>query len=72
MPCPSHAPTIPFFSRPWHSTSVERLPVGYLTAFGFFWLPRGVPRRLLSKAYQSQMQVASVKPNNVRHGRGKE
>jgi len=28
--------------------------------------------KLLSDAYQSQMQVASVKPNTVYHGRGKE
>jgi len=28
--------------------------------------------RLLSHAYQFQMQVASVKPNTVFHGRGKE
>jgi hypothetical protein len=46
--------------------------MGYHPASGFFRLPRGVPRRLLSEAYPSQMQVASVKPNNVRHGRGKE
>ena len=72
VPCPCHAPTITFFSRPRHSTSVERWPVGYLPAFGFFRLPGGVPRRLLSEAYQSQMQEASVKPNNVCHGRGKE
>jgi len=26
----------------------------------------------LSDAYQSQMQVASVKPNTIYHGRGKE
>ena len=72
MPCPCHAPTMSFFSRPRHSTSVERRPVGYLPAFGFFRLPRGVPRRSLSHAYQSQMQVASVKPNTVCHGRGTE
>jgi len=30
--------------------------VGYLPAFGFFRLPRGVPRRLLSEAYQSSSQ----------------
>ena len=47
---------MPFFSRLRHSTSVERRPVGYLSAFVFFRLPRGVPRRLLSEAYQSQMQ----------------
>ena len=36
--------TMPFFSRPRHSTAVERRPVGYLLAFGFFRLLRGVPR----------------------------
>jgi hypothetical protein len=51
MPRPCHALTMPFFSRPRHSTDVERRPVGYLPAFGFFRLPRGVPRRLLSEAY---------------------
>jgi hypothetical protein len=56
MPCPCHAPTLPFFSRPRHSTAVGRRPVGYLPAFGFFRLPRGVPRRLLSEAYQSSSQ----------------
>ena len=70
MPC--YAPTMTFFSRPRHSTSVERRPVDDLPAFGFFRLPRGVPRRLLSDAYQSQMQVASVKSNTICHGRGKE
>jgi len=63
MPC--HAPTMLFFSRPWHSTSIERQPVVYLPLFGFFQLPCGVPQRLLTEAYQSQMQVASVKPNNI-------
>ena len=72
MSCPCYAPTMPFFSRPQHSTSVERRPVGYLPAFGFFRLPRGIPRSLLSDAYQSQMQVVSVKPNTVCHWRGKE
>jgi len=53
-PCP--ALTMPFFSRPRYSTAVDRRPVGYLLAFGFFRLPRGVPRRLLSEAYQSSSQ----------------
>ena len=30
--CPCHAPMMPFFSRPRHSTSVERRPLGYLPA----------------------------------------
>ena len=49
-------PCMPFFSRLWHSTAVERRLVGYLPAFGFFLLPCGVPRRLLSEAYQSSSQ----------------
>jgi hypothetical protein len=56
MPRPCHALTVPFFSRPWHSTVVKRRPVGYLPAFGFFRLPHGVPWRLLSEAYQSSSQ----------------
>jgi len=54
LPC--HALTMPFFSRPWHSTAVKRQPVGYLPVFGFFRLPRGVPQRLLSEAYPSSSQ----------------
>jgi hypothetical protein len=49
---------------------LQRQHVGDLPAFGDFLLPRGVPRRLLSKACQSQMQVASVKQSNVCHGPG--
>jgi hypothetical protein len=30
MPRPCHALTMPFFSRPRHSTTVERRPVGYM------------------------------------------
>jgi len=56
MPRPCHALTMPFFSKPRHSTAVERRPVGYLPAFGFFRQPRGVPRRLLSEAYQTSSQ----------------
>jgi len=52
---------MPFFSRPWHNTSVERWPVGYLPAFGFLRLPCRVPRRLLSEAYQSQMHLVCSK-----------
>jgi hypothetical protein len=42
----------------WHgmcelTSAVQRRHVGDLPAFGFFRLPRGVPRRLLSEAYQS-------------------
>jgi hypothetical protein len=48
---------------------VERWHVGVVPAFRFFPLPRRVPGSWLSEAYQSQMQVASVKQNDVYHGR---
>ena len=67
MPRPCHARTMPFFSRPWHSTAVKRRHVGYLPAFGFFRLPRVVPRRLLSEAYQSSSQRSI--PTTVKSGR---
>jgi hypothetical protein len=35
------------------ASAVQRRHVGDLLAFGFFWLPSEVPRRLLSEAYQS-------------------
>jgi hypothetical protein len=52
------------------TSAVQRRHVGDLPAFGLLLLPRGVPDSLLSEAYQSQMQVASVKQSNVCHGRG--
>jgi len=55
LPRHAHAPNMPFFSRRY-STAVGKRSVGYLPAFGFFRLPRGVPRRLLSEAYQSCSQ----------------
>jgi len=57
---------MPFFSRSRHRTSVEWRPVGYLPAFGFFRLSRGVPRRLLSEAYQSSSQRSI--PTTIRSG----
>ena len=66
MPCPCHSLTMPFFSRPRHSTAIERRPVGYLPAFGLFRLPRGVPRRMLSEVYQSSSQRSI--PTTVKSG----
>jgi hypothetical protein len=66
MPCPCHALTMPFFLWPRHNTGAERRPVGYLPAFGFFRLPRGVPRRLLLEAYQSSSQRSI--PTTVKSG----
>jgi hypothetical protein len=66
MPCPCHALTMPLFSRPRHSTAVWRRPVGFLPAFGFFRLPRGVPRSLLSEAYHFPSQLSI--PTTVKSG----
>jgi len=66
MPRPCHALIMPFFSRPRQSTAVERRPVGYPPTFGFFRLPRGVPWRLLSEAYQSSSQRSI--PTIVKNG----
>jgi hypothetical protein len=82
-PFPCHAKNVSFWKRSLKAKagsrqgngmcelvlSVQRRHEGDLPAFGFFRLPRGVPGSL-SEAYQSQMQVASVKQSNVYHGRG--
>jgi hypothetical protein len=68
-PCLNHtcpAMPMPLFSRSRHSTDVERRTVGYLPAFGFFRLPNGVLRRLLSEAYQSPSQRSI--PTTVKSG----
>jgi len=65
MPRPCPALTMPFFSRPRHSTAVERRPVSYLSTFSFFRLPRGVSRILLSEACQSSQRSI---PTTVKSG----
>ena len=55
---PMPSPTMPFFSRPRHSTAVERRPLGHLLLFGFFRLPRGVPR----SCYQTHTNVGCKWP----------
>jgi hypothetical protein len=78
MPFPCHAAKMPFWKRPLKTTAGSRQENGMRTTW-YVWisigirllrLPRGVPERLLSEAYQSQMQVASVEQSNVCHGRG--
>jgi hypothetical protein len=53
------------------ASAVQRRHVSDLPAFGFFLLPRGVPGSLLSEAYQSEIQVVSMKQSNVCHSGGK-
>jgi hypothetical protein len=52
------------------TSAIQRRHVGDLPTFGFFLLTRGVPGSLLSEAYQSQVQVASVKQSGICNGRG--
>ena len=66
LPCHTHAAPMPFFSRPRHSTTIDRRPVSYLPAFGFFRLPREVPRKLLSEAYKSSSQRSI--PTTIKSG----
>jgi hypothetical protein len=40
LPCPCHAPTVPFFSRPQHSTTVSRRPCCDLEKNGMLWVNR--------------------------------
>jgi hypothetical protein len=56
---------------PWQADGMRR-DVGDLPAIGLLLLPRPVPGSLLSEAYKSQMQVASVKQSNVCDGRGED
>jgi hypothetical protein len=51
------------------SIGLQRWHVDDLPEFDFFMLPCQVPGSLLSEAYQSQMQVASVKQSIFCHGR---
>ena len=64
MPCSDHAVLLKATAR--HGTAVERRPVGYLPTFGFFRLPCGVPRILLSEAYPSSSQRSI--PTTVKTG----
>jgi len=58
LPCRAHAMLWPCRSSQGHGTARPSRDGlwGYLHAFGFFRLPRGVPQRLLSETYQSSSQ----------------
>jgi len=60
---------MPFFSRLRHSTAVERRPVGYLLTFGFFRLPRGVPRKLLSGVFSVLSMSINIRNALAKYGR---
>jgi hypothetical protein len=60
MPCSNHAVLLKATAQDGRQETAS----GPRPAFSFFRLPRRFPRRL-SEAYESQMQVASVKPNRL-------
>jgi len=62
MPCSDHAVLLKATAQ--HGR--RETACGLHAAFGFFRLPRGVPRRLLSEAYQSSSQRS--KPTTVKSG----
>ena len=41
MPCPCHAPTMPFFSRPQHSTTLSRRPCCAVALWRTAWSEHG-------------------------------
>ena len=68
MPCSDHAVLLKATAQ-----NVRReTPCGLPACVRLLPATRGVPRRLLSEAYKSQIQMASVKPNNVCYGQEKQ
>jgi hypothetical protein len=62
MPCSDHAVLLKAMAQHCCRETACGLPA----AFGFFRLPRGVPRRLLSESYQSSSQRSI--PTTVKSG----
>jgi hypothetical protein len=73
MPCSCHAPTLPFFSRPRHSTSVCRRPCCDLEKNGMVgaWHGHGMESVKQTRPHcVNQMGKTHTKPLAARHGRG--
>ena len=71
LPC--HAPTIPFFSRPQHSTAVERRPCCGLEKNGMVGACHGHGMESVNQIRPycvNQMGKTHSKPLAARHGRG--
>ena len=74
MPRPCHAPTMPFFSRPQHSTAVSRQPCCAVVLRRTAWSKHGMGMALESVNQTrphcvNQMGKAHSKPLAARHGR---
>ena len=73
MPCPCHSPTMPFFSRPRHSTAVSRRPCCGHEKNGMVgaWHGRGMASVNQTRPHcVNQMGKTHSKPFAARHGRG--
>ena len=73
MPCLCHAPTMPFFSRPQHSTAVSRRPCCGLEKNGMVraWHGHGMASVNQTRPHcVNQMGKTHSKPLAARHGRG--
>ena len=73
MPRPCHALTMPFFSRPQHSTAVSRRPCCGLEKNGMVgaWHGHGMASENQTRPHcVNQMGKTHSKPLAARHGRG--
>ena len=69
LPC--HAPTMPFFSRPQHSTAVERLPCCAVALRRTAWSEHGMVSVDQTRPHcVNQMGKTRSKPLAARQGRG--
>jgi hypothetical protein len=70
-PIPCHAPTMPFFSRPQHSTAVERRPCCAVVLRRTAWSEHGMASVNQTRPNcVNQMGKTHSKPLAARHGRG--
>ena len=73
MPCPCHAPTMPFFSRPQNSTAIERRPCCGLEKNGMVGAWHGDGMASVNQTRPrcvNQMGKTHSKPLAARHSRG--
>ena len=71
MLCPCHAPTMPFFSRPQHSTALTRRPCCAVALRRTAWSEHGMASVNQTRPHcVNQMGTTHSKPLAVRHGRG--
>ena len=72
MPCPCHAPTMPFFSRPQHSTVVERRPCCAVALRRTAWSEHGMTSvNQIRPHCVNQMGKTHSKFSAARLGRGR-